>query len=190
MNNQDYKLKYKDLKLKFHDAVDTAFRLGVEQGLMQAQLQQAQQAQMTAQSQPGMPGSESGLPGEEGSEAGQPDGSELDQHIDTLEGMLNKADPTSEDAMTLKKSLEGLKAIQHSFQLVKSNKAINQIAKNVKSPFTLGKRAEKNMPEPAKKALTMQEKIVDDLMKSMEEEEKAAAEQIQKTLDFEQLLKG
>lgn len=197
MRNQDYKLKYADLKLKFYDAVDVAFRLGMEQGLQQAQVQQSQQAQAALQAQPGMsgqPGQEP-APGEEKpdgmvTDGTEPDGSELDQHIGTLESMLQKSDPTSDDALTLKKSLEGLKAIQHSFHMAKSNKAISQIAKNMKPPFVLGKRAEKNMPEHAKKALSMQDQIVDDLMKSMAEEEQKASEQIKKTLDFEQLLKG
>ncbi len=193
MRNQDWKLKYKDLKLKFHDAVDVAFRLGVEQGMQQAQIQEAQQAQMMAQqadAQSGMPGQEEGMPGEENPEAGQPNGSELDEHIGTLESMLEKADPTSPDALTLKKSLEGLKAIQHSFQMAKSTKSINQIAKNMKKPFSFNKRAEKNLPDHAKKALSNQEKIVDDIMKSMAEEEEKVTEAIKKTLSFEQLLKG
>ena len=192
MNNQEWKLKYQDLKLKFHDAVDVAFRLGIEQGMQQAQLQEAQQqAQMAAQqaAQPGMPGEEQ-APGEEMPQDGQPDGSELDQHIGTLESMLQTSDPTSSDALAIKKSIDGLKAIQHKFELAKSSKLIGQIAKNMNKPFALNKRAERNLPDHAKKALSNQEKIVNDIMKSMQEEEEKVTESIKKTLSFEQLLKG
>ncbi len=200
MNNQNYRLKYQDLKLKFHDSVDVAFRLGFEQGAQQAQVQQAQQAQMQAeqaqqaamgQGQPGQdPNAASGQEmGQEGS-----DGSELDQHIGTLEGMLSQSKPGSPEQGALQKSLDGIKAFQsdlkQKYELKKAEKAIAAIGKAMKTPFTLSKAATKNMSEPAKKALSMQEQIVADLMKSMEEEEKKASEAITKTLSIEQLLKA
>jgi hypothetical protein len=191
MRNQDYKLKYRDLKLKFHDAVDVAFRLGYEQGANEAQMKQAQ----AAAAQPGMPGQpseEAGAPMAPGQEPS--DGSELDQHINTLEGMLGQSQPGSPEQAGLQKSLDGIKAFQSSlkqtYELKKSEKAIAAIGKAMKVPFTLSKAATKNMSEPAKKALNMQEQIVEDLMKSMEEEEKKAQEAITKTLGLEQLLKG
>ncbi len=187
MKNQDWKLKYQDLKLRFHDAVDVAFRLGYEAGAQGAQLQQAQQAQAAAQ-QTGMPGEQSGDSGELGQ-----DGSELDQHIGTLEGMLSQQKPGSIQKEGLQKSLDVVKSIQsdmrQKYELRKSEKAIKEIGKAMKAPFTLGKTATKNLSESGKKALTMQEQIVADLMKSMNDEEKKVAEQVNKTLDFEQLLK-
>lgn len=197
MKNQDYKLKYEDLKLKFMDAVDVSFRLGFEQGAQQAQVQQSQQAEAAAQQaamQPGQdpnaqPGQEADMPGQE-----QSDGSELDQHIGHLESMLQKTEVGSIEYMNFKKSLDGIKAfksnLKQKYDLRKSEKAIADIGKALKSPFTLSKAATKNLSEPAKKALSMQEEIVEDLMKSFAEEEKKAAESITKTLNFEQLLKG
>jgi hypothetical protein len=190
MRNQDYKIKYADLKLKFHDAVDVAFRLGFEQGANNAQLQQAQQAQAAAQ--PGMPGQ----PGEDPNAQMEPgsDGSELDQHIGTLESMLGQAKPGSPEQSALQKSLNGIKAFQsnlkQAYELKKSEKAIAAIGKAMKAPFTLSKGATKNLSESGKKALNMQEQIVADLMKSMDEEEAKAKESITKTLNLEQLLKG
>ena len=192
MKNQDWKLKYEDLKLKFMDAVDVSFRLGFEQGAQQVQLQQAQAA---LQPQPGMPGQEQ--PGEQSGDSGQleqqPDGSELDQHIATLESMVGQAQPNSPEQQQMQKSLDGIKAFQHSLkqasELRKSEKAIAGIAKSLKAPFTLSKAATKNLSPNGKKALSMQEQIVEDLMKSMEEEEKKVAESINKTLSLEQLLK-
>lgn len=198
MNNQDYKLKYQDLKLKFHDAVDTAFQLGMEQGLQQAQVQQAQQdqaaAQAAAQGMPGQPGQDpNAQPGQEMPGQEPSDGSELDQHIGKLESMLQKSDPTAPQTLELKKSLEGIKAFQSSLKqasdLKKSEKAIAAIGKAMKPAFTLSKGATKNLSEHGKKALNMQEKIVNDVMKSFAEEEAHAAAAIAKTLNFEQVLK-
>lgn len=188
MRNQDWKLKYSDLKLKFHDAVDVAFRLGYEAGAQGAQLQQMQQDP----NQDGM----GQQPGEQSGDSGQfgQDGSELDQHIGTLEGMLGQAKPGSVEQEGLKKSLNEIKTIQSNmkqkYELRKSEEAIKAIGKAMKAPFTLSKTATKNLSDHGKKALNDQEKIVDDLMKSFAEEEKKATEAITKTLDFEQILKG
>lgn len=201
MKNQDYKLKYQDLKLKFLDAVDVSFRLGFEAGAQNAQVQQAQQAEQAAQQaamgqQPGQPGQEgqdpNAAPGQEMA-PGQ-DGSELDQHIGQLESMLQKTEANSESYASLKKSLDGIKSFQSSlkqtYELKKSEQAIKAISKAMKSPYTINKAAAKNMSQPAQKALGMQEQIVADLMKSFADEEKKAAEAVNKTLSVEQLLKG
>lgn len=192
MNNQDYKLKYQDLKLKFHDAVDCAFRLGMEQGMQTAQTQQAQQSQMAAQ-QP-QPGQEGDIGG--GSEKMEQDpgtdGSELDQHIGTLESMLQKSDPTSSEALSLKKSLEGIKAykntLKQTYDLKKSEKAISAIGKAMKPAFTVSKSATKNLSEHGKKALNMQEQIVSDLMKDFQDQQDILSQEVNKTLSFEHLL--
>lgn len=196
MKNQDWKLKYQDLKLKFHDAVDTAFRLGYEQGAQGAQLQQMQQDQATAAAaQAGQPGQDpNAQPGQEVPGQQQSDGSELDQHIQQLESMVKQPglEPAAQDS--LQKSLNGIKEFQfnlkQSSDLKKSEKAIAAIAKAMKPVLNLGKAATKNMSEPAKIALNMQEKIVADVMKSMEEEEKKVADSITKTLSLEQLIKA
>ena len=197
----NYKEKYKELKLKFKETVDLAFRLGVEEGMRQGQVQQAQQAQASAEAaqqaamggQPGQPGDpnaqgQEGMPGQE-----QSDGSELDQHIGQLESMLQKSESGSPEYLSFKKSLDGIKSFQSSLRqasdLKKSEKAINAIGKALKPAFALSKAATKNMSEPAKKALSMQEQIVNELMKSMSEEEAKATETITKTLNFEQILK-
>jgi len=196
MNNQDYRLKYNDLKLKFMDALDVSFRLGFEQGATNAQLQQAQQDKAAAQAaaQGGMPGQ----PGQEGfgedpNSPETPDGSELDQHIGQLESMLQSSKPGTPEQASMQKSLDGIKSFQASLKqasdLRKSEKAIKAIGKAMNTPFTLSKAATKNLSESGKKALTMQEQIVNDVMKSFAEEEAKATQTITKTLNFEQLLK-
>ena len=195
MKNQQWELKYKDLKLKFHDAVDVAFRLGFEQGAQQAQVQQSQQAEAAAQQAAMQPGQDpNAQPGQEMNNPESPDGSELDQHIGQLENMLGQSKPGSTEQTDLQKSLNGIKEFQNSLkqahELRKSEQAIAAISKAMKPKFTIGKAATKNLSAPAVKALNMQEQIVEDLMKSMDEEEKKAAEAINKTLNLEQLLKG
>lgn len=196
MKNQNWELKYKDLKIRFIDAVDLAFRLGMEQGLQQAQVQQSQQAQASAeqaqQTQMGQdPNAEQGqeMPGQE-----QSDGSELDQHINQLESVLQKTEAGSLEHINFKKSLDGIRSFQHDlrqkYELKKSEKAIAAIGKAMKTPFTLGKTATKNLSEHGKKALNMQEQIVSDLMKAMGDEQVKASESITKTLSLEQILKG
>jgi hypothetical protein len=196
MKNQDWKLKYSDLKLKFHDAVDVAFRLGYEQGAQGAQMQQAQQQQaeaQAAQQQAAM----GGQPGQDMNNPESPDGSngsELDSHINQLEGMLGQSKPGSMEQEGLQKSIAGIKEFQldlkQKYEMKKAEKAINSIGNSMKPKFAFSKSATKNLSESGKKALNDQEKIVDELMKSFSEEEKKAAEAINKTLSFEQLLKG
>ncbi len=203
MNNQDYRLKYNDLKLKFHDAIDVAFRLGFEQGGQQAQMQQAQQQQAEAEAQqaaamgqqPGAEGQDPNTQPDQDMPGQEPtDGSELDQHIGHLESMLQKSEQGSSDFLNFKKSLDGIKAFKNDLKqkhdLFKNEKAIKAIGKALKPQFTLSKSATKNMSQPAQKALSMQEQIVADLMKSMADEEAKALESVNKELDFERVLKG
>lgn len=193
MKNQDYKLKYEDLKLKFMDAVDVSFRLGFEQGAQQAQVQQAQQqaqeAQMQQQQMEQMQQG-GGQPGQQDPNSpAAPDssGSEMDQHINTLESMVNKQDASSPQYADMKKTLDSMKNL---VEMKKSENAISAIAKAMKPKFAIGKGANKNLSEHGKKALNDQEKIVSDLMKSFAEEEKKASEAIVHTLSLENLLKG
>lgn len=185
MKNQDWKLKYQDLKLKFHDAVDVAFRLGFQAGAQNAQVQQSQQAQAATQQ---MDQQHNGQ--EDSPQFGQQEGSELDQHIGQLEGLLGQAKPGSIEEAGLKKSLDYVKSYKQKLDFQKSEQIFKSIGKALNKPFVLNKTASKNMSETGKKALNMQEQIVNDLMKAMAEEEKKAAEAVTKTLGMEQILRG
>ncbi len=194
MSEVNYKSKYQELKLKFMNSVDAAFRLGFEQGMQQAQQQQAQEQAMQAQQmqQAQAMGQQQGQPGEEGEEqpgqeeqapdSAHPDGTELDQHIAQLEGMLGKSEPGSEEFKSLKKSLDGIRGFRNQLhstsEMKKAEKAINAIGKALKPKFTIGSQANANMNSNAKASVNLQEKIVNDLMKAMEEEEKHAAKDI------------
>lgn len=193
-------------------SVDVAFRLGYEQGAKEAQMdqmvQQQQEQQAMEQQQAGAMGdpSQGGAPQDPGADsAGQepqvqgqeqmepasehPDGSELDQHIAKLEGMLGKSEPEE-----MIKALHELKSFRKSqlqaIELKKSYEAISGISKALHKPaFKLSRQASHNMNDNAKKAVSLQHKIVDDVMKKWEEEEYKAAKNIHQILSVEGLVK-
>ncbi|NJO48089.1 MAG: hypothetical protein HC840_00070 [Leptolyngbyaceae cyanobacterium RM2_2_4] len=206
----NYKQKYQELKMKFMESVDAAFRLGFEQGAVQGQqdammAQQQQQAEQEAAMAGQQPGQGFGA---EGSPAGaeqmanpnggsvgdmepdseNPAGSELDQHIAKLESMVSKSETSPED---LKKAISDIKTLRtQTVEMKKSYKAISGIAKALHKPaFKIGQQASHNMTSNAKAAVGMQEKIVTDIMKSWEDEEKRAASNIGKILNVEGLAK-
>lgn len=187
MSSIDYREKYQALKLKFQSSVDLSFRLGYEQGQQDAQVEQMQQAQLAHQQAQMAPQvDENGQPIEgdqqQDPNAEQAQGSELDQHISQLEGMLGKSELNMDD---LKKVVNDLKFAQ---EMKKSDKAVKTIAKNV-GRFAISKQASSNLSPSAQKAVTMQEKIVQDIMKSWQEEESTASKEISKVLNREGLSK-
>lgn len=212
MSNQiNYKQKYQELKMKYMESVDAAFRLGYEQGQVQATQDAAQQQQQQAQEQQQQAGQGFGA---EGSPAGteqqanpngeqpggsdiQPDsenpaGSELDQHIEKLESMLKSDSPANPaDLILLTGKIQNLrKSMKEAAELRKSSLAIPAIARNLHKPaFKIGVQASHNMNDNAKRAVGMQEKIVTDIMKSWEEEENRASKSIKQILSVENLSK-
>lgn len=225
----NWKQKYIELKSKYRNSVDMAFRLGIEEGMKQGQLdnanQQLQQANADKQNamgggeQPGKPNN-NGAPGtpDQGeapdksgapsiqpgavepvqpagtspmADSEHPQGSELDQHIAKLEGMLSKSEVPMED---LKKSLEELRVMSENMkmnhELRKSAMAIPAIAKALHKPeFKFGVTAQHNLSSTAKAAVTMQHQIVSDVMEKWEAEEKKAGKDILSTLGIEGLVK-
>jgi len=230
----NYKKKYFDLRTRYINDLDMAFRLGIEQGAQQEQINQANQqqqqqaelemAQAQAAAGGGQPG-EGGPPGaggpegapkeggekppgqESGQESGQmssssPDGapaigggSELDQHISQLESMLGKPAGSPEEMQSnIKKALGEIKSLRkaqlQAIELKKSAAAIPAIAKALHRPaFKMSRLASQNLNDNAKKAVTMQEKIVGDIMKKWQEEETKAAKDIVNVLSVEGLTK-
>jgi len=224
MQEINYKDKYTALRAKYMEDMDMAFRLGMEQGTQQAQMDQAAQQQADAQAmqqaalqgqggmggeggappggspeqpeQPGQPpqpgqgeqpGQPGGAPGQDAM-AGQP--TELDHHINKLQSMLGGSkDPE------IKKSLDQLvsvrKAELQAIQFRKSEQAIKGIAKALHKPaYKMGALAQHNLGNSAKAAVSLQHKIVTDVMAKMEEEEKRAAKSVKDILNVEGLLKG
>lgn len=199
-NETNYRSKYEQLKSQFMASVDTAFRLGYEQGAQEAQMEnvQAQQQQAAAEASAQQAGQDA-QPGQQDSpaeskesvpegmqESENPEGSELDQHIATLEGMLGKSELTGED---LQKALKEVKSFKEKITIRKNDKAIKGIAKALKPVFAISKKANINLNDTAKNALLMQEKIVSDVMKSWETQEAKASKDIFSVLAVESLTK-
>lgn len=231
----NYKQKYQELKAKYMNAVDMAFRLGVEEGMKQSQLDQANQQLAEAQAQQqamaggdptgGQPGDGSdtnnngapgvpsgGGPDMSGSasvqppppagaaqgavpmkESENPQGSELDQHISTLEGMLNKSEGVNPaDLILVVNKLQSLRKSMHDqAELAKSAAAIPKIAAALHKPqFKFGVQANHNLSTSAKAAVSMQHKIVNEVMQKWEQEEQKAGKDILSTLSIEGITKG
>lgn len=201
----NYKSKYMELRSKYIADLDMAFRLGVEQGAQQAQQQQAmeakaqadQAAQLESQGLSGeQPGQEEApqQPGQEAPQEGQvpaqdQNGSELDQHISKLEGMLG-SNPEPEIQKSLQAIVSLRKAQKDAIDFKKSELAIKGIAKALHKPaFKIGVQASHNMSDNAKKAVSLQHKIVNDIMKTWGEEENKASNDIKSILDVEGLIK-
>lgn len=232
MSEVNWKLKYAELKAKYMSAVDMAFRLGVEEGMKQSQLDQAAQQQADAQAQqgamaggdpndpsaqsqnnnsaPGTPdqgegpdksGAPSVQPGavqaEPMADSEHPEGSELDQHIATLEGMLKKHEDgiLGFDSDTVQKSIDGLKqmkfAMMQKSELKKSAMAIPKIAQALHKPqFKFGVNASHNLSSTAKASVNMHQKIVSEVMNKWEAEEKRASKDIMSVLNVDGIVKG
>jgi len=217
MQNPNYKKKYLDLRSKYINDLDMAFRLGVEQGMQQAQQQQSldaearanekemqmHQASMGGGANPENPNAnqEPGAGPSQDAPSAAPEanpmdamqseqrGSELDQHIGKLEGMLG-----SDSSPEVQKSLNAIVSLRKdekmAAELRKSQASISAIAKNLHKPaFKLGVQASHNLNDNAKKSVSMQHKIVNDIMKSWKTEEQKAASQIENILNVENLLK-
>lgn len=148
----DWKSKYYELRSKHINAIDVSFRLGFQEGLkaaelqnMQMQLQQAQQAAMAAPPA-GMPGEEmppeqgGEMPPEQGGEIPPQEGeemppeqgaaeepSELDSSIDELEGYVSKSEKV--DFTKMMKSLHKSKSVNQETDLSEKQKKVADILK-------------------------------------------------------------
>jgi len=196
----DYKKKYMDLRARFVEALDIAFRTGYEQGYNESQIQNmAQQAQMQAQQTAMMQGqmgaadysmqqpSGGEIPAPEASgqnvnpEAG---GDEIDAAIAELEQLVNKSEPSIDD---MKKSLEVIKNNRMFQKLQKATKEASKKMGQPPRPLSLSYKV--NLPEDAKQAVSMQAKIVDDILKKWEQEAQNSAKDITAILGTEALTK-
>ena len=215
MSQTNYKEKYLALKQRFQESVDVAFRLGFEQGSQAQQQQQMQQQaqqvadQQAAQAQAAAGGSQFG-DGQEGQDQGsqmsedsrgvgqQAQGanggagtgpSELDNHIGELEGLMAKTEYGTDGWETLKKSIDTLKSYKSAIDFKKNEQLIKSIGENLRKPLKLNAIANHNIAPQAKNALSLQHKIVGDIMNQWEKEEKGIPTEITKILQSESIVK-
>lgn len=219
MSQVNYKEKYLALKQRFQESVDVAFRLGFEQGAQAQQQQQMQDQQQqiadqqAAQAQAAAGGGQFGGDGGEGQPPGADQGgaqlsedsrgvgqqaqgaggsagpSELDNHIGELEGLMAKAEYGTEGWETLKKSLDTLKSYKAQIDFKKNEQLIKSIGENLRKPLKLNIKANHNMAPQAKSALSLQHKIVGEIMDQWEKEEKGIPTEITKILQSESIVK-
>lgn len=169
----DYKKKYLDIRNKLIEAVDVAFRDGFEQGVKEGQQQAEQEAQqqqmmqeqqmmeqeaaMNGQAPEDMTGVPPEAPmGEEmpQEEMGEEDGSELDQHISELEGMVSKGEkPRIAD---LRKAVAGL----------------TDLRKTQKDKFQ----------EKTEKVISGQKSLVDGILKKWEKDADSVTEDLEEVI--------
>lgn len=189
MADVNWKSKYLELKSKYMSAVDASYRLGIQEGIQQAQVQQVQDQaaqqqadeQAAAQGQPGQDGQ--GQPGQSGQDGTEqapdsehPQGSELDQHISQLEGMLGKTELNIDDLQAIKKSVEALK---FGIEMKKSDMAVKGIARALApKKFAISSTAQANLTPTAKAALEGQQRIVNDIMKAWDSQEPGLSKSI------------
>lgn len=191
----DYKKKYEDLKSRYIQSLDIAFRTGYEQGFNESQNQNmAQQAQMMQQQaaasaqNAGMPGA--GQPGAEGPAgaagdqievpSGEQGSGDMDQAIAELEQLVNKSEPSISD---LKKSIELLKSENAQKKNSKKTKSIDITPKQYSQSYKV------NLPENSKAAVAMQQKVVDDILRKWEQEQNSSSRDIVQILGTEALTK-
>ena len=157
MSSTDYKIKYLDIRAKLIEVQDVAWRDGYEKGLKEGE-QAAQQAalqeqqmmeQQMMQAQGGMPPeAQGGMEGEipSGMETAQPpmdeeQGSELDQHINELEQLVQKGEKPS--VVSVRKIVEQLSGLRKNQKEKYSNKVIQTTSSQKKLVDNILKKWEK-----------------------------------------------
>jgi hypothetical protein len=191
MGLTDYKAKYNDLKMKYLNTVDLSWRLGYEQGLKDAQTEQAQQQQMQSdamdqQAAGTQPGEESAAPGTEEKSEAQPPVSQNPNGDDEL----GKAEITPFELQDLKKTLNDIRSLQVSINLTKSMESIKNVKMGkLNKSQAFSPRAIANLPEQSKKALTLQEKIVADVFTKWAKDESQASSAISSILNVDGITK-
>lgn len=217
----NFKNKYLELRSKYIADLDMAYRLGFEAGGQQAQQQRAietdaqnQQAEMQrqdlqaeAKGQNGEPqdhemgshvGGHPGKPNENPSQEGQPttgtsgNGSEIDQHINKLQGMIGKGH-SPQLQKSIEEELSSIVELRKADKLAENMRAgksaIDGIVKALHKPaYKASAQANHNMDDNAKKSLSLQQKIVSGVMEKWEKEEEKAGKDIRSILNVEGVL--
>lgn len=193
MAKVDYKVKYKELRNQWIQSLETVYRDGYAQGYQAAQTDAAaQQANQMAQM---MGGPQEPPPGTEGAAAEEMSpmdqiGQEADQMQETqgvteleagmqeLEELLNKSEGM--DKMAVSALLNTLNGSLHKVMQAKESqtlrKSLNDIKKKTSPKLSSSFKA--NASPVQKQAVNTQQKIIGNIMKKWEKEEKEAASDI------------
>jgi hypothetical protein len=179
----DYKKKYMDLRARFVEALDVAFRTGYEQGSVEAQQQAMAQQQQIAQQQ-AMSGQQQPQEDAQDQQRVQAMPNEVNQAVAELDGLVNKSELTVDD---LKKSIQNIKNELMFKSLSNVTKSLNQQKVQILPPpgHSIGYR---NLPESHKQAVSMQGKLVDDIFKKWEQESQESTRDLANVLGVENIL--
>lgn len=210
----NWKQKYLELKSKYMNAVDMAFRLGYEQGSTDSSMEAQSMANATPAPQspsnpeptskpnnndaPGTP-DQGNAPDKSGAPSVQPTSSP-DGQPDSSEPISENPEGSELDQHIAK--LESLVAKSESLNLEELNKTINDLKNLQKSvkphshvsralhtpEFKLSLQAQHNLDNNSKATLTMQHKIVQEALNKWEEEEKRANKNILDSLKIEGII--
>lgn len=151
MSDADYKHKYFDLRAKFLKATDTAWRLGYENGLKDAQVQQMQQQQQEAQ-----------MAAQQAAQMGQDPNAQPDQGQDQDQSQIGKPQDDSQEQQQAQPQ-EGQDHLGQSIDELGSAVQKSELVSR-------SRLADYNLDANAKRANNMQKKIVEDILKKWEEE--------------------
>lgn len=207
---QDYKMKYTELRSRFVSSLDVAFRLGYQKGQQDSQVQQLQQQQEQQQQQLAMQqqqlmqqqnAAQQAPPQEqEGSgymEQGasqfeqqaqdlqQQGVSEIEQGIKELEELLNKGEGNPSSMKAILGIFNGsLNKINQSQSLKKTEhlKLMNEGKEIFKQAAV---RHNESIQKFSEETHSIQKRIVNDILKKWEDEEKEVSKDIMGTLKVE-----
>lgn len=180
----DYKKKYLELKNEFLKSLDASYRLGMEEGLkqgaQQAQMQQMAQQQQMMQQQ--MMGAAMGQEQAQGQEMSPEDQAMMEQQeggaapAEEAPQADAQAQPSElEDAIG---ELESLVAKSEKIKLNDLKKAADKVVA-LKKKTKIAEKRQANLAPSQQKTLSVQKKIVSDIMKKWEEESKSVTNDIE-----------
>lgn len=184
----DWKKKYLELRRRFVSALDVAFRQGYEQGSIDMQLENFQQqmaqvhapTQETSEEDDNQSTNNSNVTSQ--MQPQEPNDQELDQYISQLEEIINKNEVLNKNE-DLKKSIEKIKNFSMNRHFTKSLRKISFLPKKIPA------RAAANLGSEGTKSVTLQEKIVNDILAKWEKESLNAENEIMRAVGTEPLLK-
>jgi hypothetical protein len=143
--------------------------------------------------QPGQGPDQDGTGPEEADQAQmQQGGSELEQHLGTLDNLVNKAESLEDVKIALRSLGPSIRKITEASQSMALRKSVGAMRHLKRANFAAKKHSQSfhhNMDHGRKAAVTMQAKIVEDVMKAWNDQELEARGDILETLGVENKLK-
>ena len=193
---QDYKMKYMELRSRFVSSLDVAFRMGYEKGQQDSTLQQLQQQQQAAMQQqasqqqgPGGMEQDASQFEQQAQDVQQQGASEIEQGIQELEELLNKGEIDVNSA----KSIIGLLNMSLNKLSSPSSLSKSEFVRGMIDGKELYKQSainhNKQIQTKSEEAHSIQKKIVGDILKKWEDEERSTTNDILNTLKVEGKIK-